>query len=127
MSSDELGLEAQVASMAEQCRRVLVAAVGERDAARKTLDDLTRLAIWWRACKGGEEFKQALDFCANQLEAAIRGDLPGLSVLERWTSDGQRSPSSCLGCLSDSQPHTCGFENCDEYGYLLEDSGGWLA
>lgn len=95
MSSDELGLEAQVASMAEQCRRVLVdweAAVDERNAARKTLGDLTRLAIWWRACKGSAEFKQALDFCANQLEAAIRGDLPGLAVLERWTSDGQRSP-----------------------------------
>ena len=92
MSEDELGLREQVASMAEDCRRVVVdweAAVRDRDAALKTLDDLKRLAIWWRQCKGSDDFKAALTFCSHQLEAAINGDLPGISVLERWVGDGR--------------------------------------
>jgi hypothetical protein len=54
VSWDELGLEAQIDSMAEQCRRVLVnweTAVGERDDAHQAHEDLKlRLKAFGRDC-----------------------------------------------------------------------------
>lgn len=43
-------------------------------------DELRRLAAWWRHCKGDESFRQALHFCANQLELALDGELPPLNA-----------------------------------------------
>ncbi len=41
---------------------------------------LRRLAQWWRTCKGDDSFRAALNFCANQLELALDGELRNLSA-----------------------------------------------
>lgn len=43
-------------------------------------DELRRLAVWWRQCKGDESFRTALNFCAGQLELALDGELPGFDT-----------------------------------------------
>lgn len=52
-------------------------------------DKLRRLAAWWRQCQGDESFKQALHFCAGQLELALAGELRGFETVAVYQG-GQR-------------------------------------
>jgi hypothetical protein len=71
-----------------------------------SVEELRRLAAWWRQCSGTEQFKQGADWCAAQLDLALDGRRPGVALCLRCNLYGFIDELSgwCQECLNGPLP-----------------------
>jgi len=62
---------------------------------------LRQLAAWWRTCKGDESFRTAMQFCANQLEMVLDGELPPFTA---QVYQGGKTPHWLPAALKEKHP-----------------------